>query len=64
MRFGLRTKSMAEYVWKFYKKLAKHLDGVISDYFLANSRRWDAGPPIKTWEKRNRLRVDLGPKPC
>jgi len=43
MRFGLRTKSMAEEIWKYYKKLAKHLDGVISDYFLVNSRRQDAG---------------------
>jgi len=44
MRFGLQTKSMAEEIWKCYKKLAKHLDGVvISDYFLVNSRRWDAG---------------------
>jgi len=34
---------MAEEVWKCYKKLAKHFGGVISDYFLVNSRRWDAG---------------------
>jgi hypothetical protein len=38
MTFGLQAKSMAEEVWKCCTKLAKHLDGVISDYFRVNSK--------------------------